>query len=482
MSSYVPPNPWFSTINFNEAFFTSNTSSITLQYANATYLRRIGIATSVASNTTFSNNVDFDSTTSFDGNADFNTSVNVDGITTMNNVLNMNGGSIGLSTIQTRELRLKDTLSGNNNGSKLSTTTSVLTVDSVGPLATATTTEFTLRNAVNTVITPLQLTTNINNMNVSLDMINTDVSYFSSLVRARYFNLRDLATSVLTNCGIYFSSNILQIDSTSGTPLTATSMFLRTTKADNSLTNALQLTNTTVKTDCYAITPLPSNDISNSIPTTAWVQNLISSPIIPPQTVKRAWARRTNVANARTEFTILIPDSGSTSTTWGINEMVSFRLTFNQEWSPSGSGINQTFYSTSCILNLYPYRFILGWLKSSIYTPASQYTSGIISSNQIYASSSTADYYFINPATPNSRQFWSYNIVNNVAGPIVTGLLNISGDVTNLSINQISIWVINPGGHNVSPTTQSYDLSLELLNPSDLTANITTPGGWEIGF
>jgi len=54
MTSSVPPNPWFSTINFNEAFFSSNTSSITIDYANATYLKRIGIATSVASNTTFS--------------------------------------------------------------------------------------------------------------------------------------------------------------------------------------------------------------------------------------------------------------------------------------------------------------------------------------------------------------------------------------------------------------------------------------------
>jgi len=54
MTSSVPPSPWFSTINFNEAFFMSNTDTITLAFANATYLRRIGIATSVASSTSFS--------------------------------------------------------------------------------------------------------------------------------------------------------------------------------------------------------------------------------------------------------------------------------------------------------------------------------------------------------------------------------------------------------------------------------------------
>jgi hypothetical protein len=57
MTSAEPPNPWFSTINFNEAFFASNTQTITLAYANATYLKRIGIATSVASTTTFNGDV-----------------------------------------------------------------------------------------------------------------------------------------------------------------------------------------------------------------------------------------------------------------------------------------------------------------------------------------------------------------------------------------------------------------------------------------
>lgn len=86
MSSSIPPNPWFSTINFNEAFFTSNTQTITLAYANATYLRRIGIATSVASLTTFNGDVGVNgtmttaglidaSTANFSGQVNFNSIV-----------------------------------------------------------------------------------------------------------------------------------------------------------------------------------------------------------------------------------------------------------------------------------------------------------------------------------------------------------------------------------------------------------------------
>ena len=53
MSSKIPPIPSFTGINYNPAFFTSPTSYITLTYANANYLRRVGSPTSVASNTTF---------------------------------------------------------------------------------------------------------------------------------------------------------------------------------------------------------------------------------------------------------------------------------------------------------------------------------------------------------------------------------------------------------------------------------------------
>jgi hypothetical protein len=73
MSSAPPPSPWFSTINFNDEFFPANTQTITLAYANATYLKRIGVATSVASLTTFNGDVGVSGTLTTSGLIDAST-------------------------------------------------------------------------------------------------------------------------------------------------------------------------------------------------------------------------------------------------------------------------------------------------------------------------------------------------------------------------------------------------------------------------
>jgi len=463
MADYKPPTEQLPI--FDSSVFLSGDQALTQNQADKRYLRY--------PNAQGTENLQ---AINVNGAADFNSTVNIDGLLTTTNAIDMIGGSTALNNIATRQLSLKDATSGTSNGSSILTNGNVLTVDSVPPTATNSSIQFAVRNTANTAIIPLQLSPTVNNMNVALDMTNTG-SYTDAIVRSRLFGLRDLTTSVLTSCGMYFSSNILQIDSTSGTPLTATSMLLRTTTAAGALLNALQLTNATVKTDCP--NPLTS-DNTNTLATTSWVQSLLSS-YIPPQSIKRAWAKKDGISSAATQFTILIPDSGSSSTTWSVNEMVSFRLTFNQEWGRN-TGIDQFFNSTTCMLNLYPARFTPGWLGPSAQTPASQFTSGIIPSNQIYGPTSSAAYYFVSGSTPYSRQFWAYNIVNNTAGTAATGLLNISGDVSGLLVNQVTIWVINPAGYNIAPALQNFNLSLELLNPSDLTANITTPGGWDIGF
>jgi hypothetical protein len=464
MADYKPPTEQLPI--FDSSVFLSGDQTLTQNQADKRYLRY--------PNAQGTENLQ---AINVNGTADFNSTVNIDGILTTTNAINMIGGSNILNNISTRQLGLKDILSGASNGTAIYTNGGTLIIDSVNTPSASSIITFAVNNLTNTVY-PLQLTPTVNNSLVSLDMVGTSATgnpWDNAFIRGRVYGFRDINSGILNSASIYYQGGGMNIECV--TPSSAFTILNQNGSGGN--VNSFVANATELKT--FTPTIPSTTDASNKIPTTQWVQNVLST-YSPPQSIKRAWARRTNVASARTEFTILIPDCGSTSTTWGINQMVSFRLTFDQEWSPSGSGINQTFYSTTCILNLYPYRFILGWLKPSIYTPASQYTSGIISNNQIYASSSTPDYYFINAATPNSRQFWSYNIVNNVAGPIVTGLLNISGDVNSSLINQISIWVINPGGHNVSPTTQSYNLSLELLNPSSLTANITTPGGWDIGF
>ena len=162
--------------------------------------------------------------------------------------------------------------------------------------------------------------------------------------------------------------------------------------------------------------------------------------------------------------------------------MVSFRVICNIEFSASGTtGINQAFQSISCILNLYPRRFTVNWLGQTNFTPTAQYTNGSITDNMIIANGTSSSQYnfFNNDVTPNGRQFYCFNLTHNTANAVSTRFLNISGDT---NINIVNLWVINPTGHNASLVLANYKLSLELLNPSELTSLITTTGGWDVGF
>jgi len=140
----------------------------------------------------------------------------------------------------------------------------------------------------------------------------------------------------------------------------------------------------------------------------------------------------------------------------------------------------------------------MGWLTQNAGTttiPAPNYTRGVISDNMITitnagVNSSSTNYYFINSTfCPESRQYWAYDIsvvhAAQTTSLTTTARLNISGDVTGTSLNQVTIWVINPSGYSTTatPVPQSHNISLELLNPSELTANITTTGtNWDVGF
>jgi hypothetical protein len=64
MSSSIPPNPWYNGIIFNPDFFTANTETLTIEYANKTYLKRIGAnPTSIATKTTFTGNLELSNPT-----------------------------------------------------------------------------------------------------------------------------------------------------------------------------------------------------------------------------------------------------------------------------------------------------------------------------------------------------------------------------------------------------------------------------------
>lgn len=472
MSVNQPPSPNVDT--FNNLYWISGDTALTQGQADLRYLKW-----PVAQGTENLQTINVNGAANFNLTADFNSTVNVDGILTTTNAIDMIGSSTALNNISTRQLSLKDATNGNSNGSSILTNTNILTVDSVGPNATNTSINFALRNTANAVITPLQLTTTINNMNVALDMTNTG-SYTDAIVKSRLFGLRDLTTAANTNCGMYFSSNILQIDSTSATPSTITNMFLRTTKADNTLTNALQLTNTTVKTDCYNITALPANDNSNSIPTTTWVQNLVSS-YTPASSLRRAWkSGNFTGGGGNSASDIIISDCGTASTIWQQNETITLRVSFHQQWlnratSPTDSTLYQTVYAN---VTLYPYRFISGWLNDGGGPQGAP--RGEINQNGIYATAGLTTAFAPQDATyfPNGRQFWCDQLqwAHNTGSTAPVGRIYICGISGN--VNGVRFIVANPYGFNTVPSgaagTYSFNFSVELLNAGETSATITT--------
>ena len=113
MTSSVPPNPWYNGIIYNPDFFKSNTDTITIAYANATYLRRIGNPTSIATLTTFTG------------------SVSVQGTSSFGNILSMNSATLANRVINNIDYRLQDLATGSfvgqiySNGNTLNVINSV---------------------------------------------------------------------------------------------------------------------------------------------------------------------------------------------------------------------------------------------------------------------------------------------------------------------------------------------------------------------
>ena len=502
------------------------------------------------------------------------------GILTTTNAIDMIGTSTALNNIATRQLSLKDGTNGNSNGSLIRTNNNVLILDSVGPNATNASTQFTLRNAANDTVIPLQLTTSINNMNVPLDMTAGQQSL--SAVRSRLYAFRDINTGATTTSSISQNVSNIVIDAaennsainfqtkTSGgtvvTPLQLTSTtnimnvplnmnnkpisnvttmnlsgILTTTNAidmiggetstttyistkqlklkdsgsgsfngtviytnennlildsrgpfganstmdfyvknsSNSSILSLQLTNTTIKTDCYAITALPTTDNSNTIPTTKWVQNVLSSVLI-----KRAYSEATYLGDGgNTPFDISISNSGTSSLVFNRNDNITFRVTLHQQWANTGIQNTSTLYQT-CYANviLYPWRFTSGWLTQT--GAPNGAPRGEINLNAIYTTSSltgsTAFALTDSTYTPNGRQFWCEQLNWAYNGTAPVGRLYISG--VSGSVNTVRIIVANPYGFSAVPSggssigEYSYSISVELLNPNSNGALITTSG------
>jgi hypothetical protein len=414
-----------------------------------------------------------------DGAADFNSTVNIDGVLTTTNAINMTGGSTSLNNISTRQVSLKDAAFGTSNGTAIFTNGNILTFDSRGPTATNSSMDFFVKNSSNAVINPLQLTTGGNNMNVPLDMINTG-SFLNSIIRSRYFGLRDLDSSAITSCGIYYAFDNLQITSKSGFGATPTTMSLGTTDIDGLLVNGLKIYNDYLETDC----PDPSLSESNSkLATLSWVKNVLtSSSYLSPSTIRRASSADIFTSGGNQIFNINIPLSGGSflvpppTNGWLQNQGVTFRVNYFQSFNPRPSGTpfdSQNYISFASTLTLYPFRFnTVGWLSTGGGGTPSQ-PRGRVSDNVITGGSGdNTNYVVLDTFSPSGRQFWASDISFQSNGAF-NGRLFIYGGAT---INDVVFLLSKPNGFQNANQNYTYNFSVELLNQSNTFSTITSTG------
>lgn len=385
MSLNLPPNNLEPITIFNPANFIDLSGGLTIEYANANYLK---FPTAQGAENLLDINVS--------GTADFNSTVNVNGNLFVNNPSIFSDTVDITSTVPPTSSQIIPAT--NDSSTKIPTTAWVQSVISATPPSTSNLSAvLTVGNSAGT--------NNINMNNQNISGLNT-LSFASTSQTSAYTGG---TAGTYTNVGMTLDSN---------------------------------------------------GKISS-----------ISSGTLSPLTVKRAYAYGNNITASLIQFNINIPLSGSSFTPR--NQFVSFRLTFNQESYISG-GVNQSFMTTDCILNLYPGRFTAGWLTQNAGAVLDEYSRGMISDNTIYATSSTANY-VVNDATycPFGRQFWSTNLSYTAGGsPAIGTRLNISGGA---GTNQVYIYVLNPAGYPNAAIPQNFNISLELLNTSG-SSGITTTG------
>jgi hypothetical protein len=391
--------------------------------------------------------------------------------------LDLDGGSSALSRVRSRVYGFRDITSGSVLSSSIYYQSSGMILDCNTPNSSV---GILTKDGSGNTVSSLSVQSSQITSNVAIDMISTG-SFFGAMVRSRYFNLRDITSSAITSAGIYYGSNILQIDSSDGTT-TPSATYLRTTNTAGSLVNSLKLTYTDITTDC----PQPAiNDNSTKIPTTAWVQSVLSSYIPPTPPTPSNMIRRASSAGNFTGtgapnqiFQIQISLSGGSflvpppTNGWLQNEGVTFRVNYFQSFTPRGTSPfdSQNYISSSSILTIYPFRFnTLGWLS----TVVSNGPRGRVSDNVIVTSdgNSNTNYVVLDSVCTAGRQFWASDASFQSNGSFL-GRLFIYGSSTN--INNVNFELSKPSGYSAGNQVYSYNFSVELLNQSNTFSTITS--------
>jgi hypothetical protein len=173
---------------------------------------------------------------------------------------------------------------------------------------------------------------------------------------------------------------------------------------------------------------------------------------------------------------VSINTSGGTSGAWSQNSYFTIRITYSCAWNFTGSaGNSQNNSTTTCLCDIYPYRFSTNW---GYYPNHTRY--GNMSLNQMNGNSS---YNYLDASTPQGsgtslspygRQFWCYNLVNGGSTPS-TCQLWCDGDQGSLEFS-----MVNPGGWT-GTAPWNVELTIELVSVGAGSASITTSSGFNGG-
>ena len=163
---------------------------------------------------------------------------------------------------------------------------------------------------------------------------------------------------------------------------------------------------------------------------------------------------------------------GGTSGFWVQNQSFTIRITYSTAWNFTGSGSGNALSNstTTCLCDIYPYRFSTGWCNHSSAVPYGNMSTNAINGNATFGVvDTTTPPNSADTICPQGRQFWCYGLVNAGTNP-TTMPLYAKGNNSNLIFV-----IVNPSGLTGSAAFNA-SLTIELVSKGADKATISTSG------
>lgn len=187
----------------------------------------------------------------------------------------------------------------------------------------------------------------VNSLNTINMLPNAGINSFGPIISAYDTSLPSYLSQYTINTGYYWDYFLNNVKTS----------ILNTTNTLLSINIPTSFTSTSPPISSQIIPA--SNDSSNKIPTTSWVQTVISGtkPFVPK------FVNYTDTQTGSTGYSNgpFINFNGS----WAINDIVYFRITSQISYNPDGNGAYQNTGNTMGIIYFRPYYFTNGWAPST---------------------------------------------------------------------------------------------------------------------